>query len=147
MGPTWVLSAPDGPMLAPGTLLSGNTACVNGINHIFCKWITGSASSSQWYPSPHGCVYLNLVMTNVIKVSGLYYPPTECPIVAIVEQMWTCQNEIYPWFMSSRAYFTKNNAMTKDYSGYGLWKWEVTLQCNVVSHCLSPYPEWSMHGY
>ena len=23
MGPTWVLSAPDGPMLAPWTLLSG----------------------------------------------------------------------------------------------------------------------------
>ena len=28
----------------------------------------------------------------------------------------------------------------KDHSGYGLSPWETTLQCNVVSHWLSPYP-------
>ena len=33
---------------------------------------------------------------------------------------------------------------TRDNSGYGLSKWEKTLHCNVVSHWLSPYPEWSL---
>ena len=28
---------------------------------------------------------------------------------------------------------------------YGLSQWETTLQCNVVSHWLSPCPEWSLH--
>ena len=28
---------------------------------------------------------------------------------------------------------------------YGLSEWETTLQCNVVSQRLSPYPEWSLH--
>ena len=38
-----------------------------------------------------------------------------------------------------------------DHSGYGLSKWETTLHCNVVSHWLSPHPEWSIgntqHNY
>ena len=34
-----------------------------------------------------------------------------------------------------------------DHSGYGLSQWETTLQCNVVSHWLSPYPEWSLLLY
>ena len=29
-------------------------------------------------------------------------------------------------------------------SGYVLSPWETTLQCNIVSHWLSPYPEWSL---
>ena len=31
-----------------------------------------------------------------------------------------------------------------DHSGYGLSQWEKTLLCNVVSHWLSPYQEWSL---
>ena len=34
--------------------------------------------------------------------------------------------------------------MTQVHSGYGLSQWEATLQCNVVSHWLSPCPEWSL---
>ena len=30
-------------------------------------------------------------------------------------------------------------------SGYGLSQWQTTLQCNVVSHCLIPYLEWSLN--
>ena len=30
------------------------------------------------------------------------------------------------------------------HSGYGLSQWETTWQCNVVSHWLCPYSEWSM---
>ena len=33
--------------------------------------------------------------------------------------------------------------ITRDHSGYGLSQWETTLQCKVVSHWLSPCPEWS----
>ena len=29
--------------------------------------------------------------------------------------------------------------------GYGHNQWETTLQCNIVSHWLCPYPEWSLH--
>ena len=31
-----------------------------------------------------------------------------------------------------------------DHFGYGLSQWDTTLYCNVVSHWLSPYPEWSL---
>ena len=31
----------------------------------------------------------------------------------------------------------------RDHAGYGLSQWETTLHCNVVSHWLRPYPEWS----
>ena len=31
----------------------------------------------------------------------------------------------------------------KGHSGCGLSQWETTLHCNVISHWLSPYPEWS----
>ena len=31
-----------------------------------------------------------------------------------------------------------------DHCGYGLSQWETMLQCNVGSHWLSPYPEWSL---
>ena len=31
-----------------------------------------------------------------------------------------------------------------DHSGYGCSQWRMTLQCNVVSHWLSPYSEWSL---
>ena len=32
----------------------------------------------------------------------------------------------------------------RGHSGYGLSQWETTLHCNVVSHWLSQYPEWSL---
>ena len=32
----------------------------------------------------------------------------------------------------------------RDHSGYGISQWETTLQCNVVSHWLSPYTKWSL---
>ena len=32
---------------------------------------------------------------------------------------------------------------SRDLTGYGLNQWKTALQCNVVSHWLSPYPEWS----
>ena len=35
-------------------------------------------------------------------------------------------------------------AVFRDHSGYGLSQWEMMLQCNMVSHYLSPYPEWSL---
>ena len=33
----------------------------------------------------------------------------------------------------------------RDHSGYGFSQWGTTLQCNVVSHWLSPYLEWSLY--
>ena len=33
----------------------------------------------------------------------------------------------------------------RDHSGYELSQWEMPLQCNVISHWLNPYPEWSLY--
>ena len=33
----------------------------------------------------------------------------------------------------------------RDHSGFGLSQWKTSLQFNINSHSLSPYPEWSMH--
>ena len=35
----------------------------------------------------------------------------------------------------------------RDHSGYGLRQWEATLNCKVISHWLSPYPEWFLNLY
>ena len=32
----------------------------------------------------------------------------------------------------------------RNHFGYGFNQWPTTLQCNVVSHCLNPCPEWSL---
>ena len=44
-------------------------------------------------------------------------------------------------------YATHLISRRRDHSGYGLSQWETTLQCNDVSHWLSPYPEWSVTAY
>ena len=33
----------------------------------------------------------------------------------------------------------------RDHSGHGRSQWEMTLQCNVASHWVSPYLEWSLY--
>ena len=40
----------------------------------------------------------------------------------------------------------KMSALSRAHCGYALSKWETALHCNVVSHWLSPYPDWSLHG-
>ena len=32
----------------------------------------------------------------------------------------------------------------RDHCGYGLSQWETMLLCNIVTHWLSPYPEWTL---
>ena len=44
----------------------------------------------------------------------------------------------------------KQNTKTRlhsDHSGYGRSQWQMTSHCNVVSHWLSPYPDWSQRAY
>ena len=33
----------------------------------------------------------------------------------------------------------------RDHYGYGLIQWQMTLHCNIISHWLRPYPEWSQN--
>ena len=49
IGPTWALSAPDGPMLAPGTLLSG-TSCTKTTAATLI-WATASCAVSLYMAS------------------------------------------------------------------------------------------------
>ena len=44
---------------------------------------------------------------------------------------------------SLKVFGISSSSMFQYYSGYRLSQWETTLQCNVVSQWLSPYPEWS----
>ena len=37
-----------------------------------------------------------------------------------------------------------NSRVNRNHSWYGLSQWEMTLRSNIVSHWLSPYPEWSL---
>ena len=37
--------------------------------------------------------------------------------------------------------------LIRNHFGYGLSQWETTLHSNVVSHWLTPYPEWSLFVY
>ena len=45
---------------------------------------------------------------------------------------------------SSESITAVSRNLIRDHSGYGLSQWETMLQCNIVSHWLSPYPEWSL---
>ena len=44
----------------------------------------------------------------------------------------------------TRSQWVKYSSTFKDHSGYGRRQWEMVLQCNVLSHWLSPYPKWSL---
>ena len=35
----------------------------------------------------------------------------------------------------------------RDHSWYGLSQWEMKVYCNVISHWLGPYPEWSLECF
>ena len=58
---------------------------------------------------------------------------------------------LYIWYLYLLSNFVNCSTEIKsttldcgDHSGYGLSQWETTLHYNVVSHWLSPYPEWSL---
>ena len=52
-------------------------------------------------------------------------------------QSYSCQN-LHIGLLYAVMCFIRNH------SGYGLSQWERTLQCNVVSHWMSPYTEWHL---
>ena len=51
------------------------------------------------------------------------------------------RTKISEWF-HHRWFYPEFVICITGYSGYGLCQWETTLQCNIVSHWQSPYPEW-----
>ena len=63
MGPTWVLSAPDGPMLAPWTLLSGKSTLPVMATCCTITWIQlaiwqfAPSYSRDYYKLPHRAEY------------------------------------------------------------------------------------------
>ena len=53
----------------------------------------------------------------------------------------------YIWIcLQNGSHFVRVSMYTKwrDNSGYGLSQWEMMLQCNIISHWLSPFPECSL---
>ena len=49
----------------------------------------------------------------------------------------------FAWCYHVRCWYAE--MVSRDHSGYGLSQWETLLQCNIISHWLSPYPKWC-HG-
>ena len=61
--------------------------------------------------------------------------------------------QLYKWFDSNNCSINHGKDGLNTYqfyqlithaTGYGLSQWEMMLQCNIISHWLSPYPEWSL---
>ena len=46
-----------------------------------------------------------------------------------------------PSYIVARSFYSSHDS-PKYHAGYGRSQWEPTLQYNVVSHCMSSYPEW-----
>ena len=75
MGPTWVLSAPDGPMLAPWTLLSGYVYCWHGT-------VMGRGTYKD---------IANSFMSLISSLSLLYY----CHYYRYHSHYWYCNHHNY----------------------------------------------------
>ena len=41
--------------------------------------------------------------------------------------------------------FPHHKHYLRDHPWYGLSQWEMSLHCNIISHWLKPYPEWSLN--
>ena len=90
MGPTWVLSAPDGPHVGPGTLLSGSPRlAISGR----ITW----ANETRW-SFTHGKNWLHLVkinMVGILKVCSMQMFLCVCKYTNYVKkEMWARWNWI-----------------------------------------------------
>ena len=98
--------------------------------------------------------YLNHGDFYTCKTYSYWYGPLDsihtCEVTALYNAhcIWTMHNvsrvHVFrgvKWAITYVISLTNRNK-----SGYGLSKWETTLQCNVVSHWLSPYPKCFLHG-
>ena len=76
------------------------------------------------------------VKCNIIYISGWIFYIIITSVITYVTtyQFPTTSRFLFPWF-------TQLTSISKDHSGYRLRQWETTLYYNVVSHCLSLYPE------
>ena len=89
----------------------------------------------EFYLRPSSC-YLWIQGYVTIHVY-VYVTGVCCILVAFYSNVYY----IYVWKLLA---WNKCVSICRDNSGYGLSQWEMMLQSNVVSHWLSPYPEWSL---
>ena len=61
-----------------------------------------------------------------------------------ISYLWICGEAIKRLHPTGYIKHKSDKIYYSDHSGYGLSQRETTLLCNVVSHWLSPYPEWSL---
>ena len=59
---------------------------------------------------------------------------------------WLVRTDNMYWCLNSaiKIWLTPYVTFTRDHSGYGRSQLEMPLQCNIVSHWLNPYPDWSL---
>ena len=73
----------------------------------------------------------------------------EVPLAGLTNTMLQVADKMLGWdffwpWPGDQVYSRSPGHRSRDHSGYELSQWETTLPCNVVSHWLSPYPEWSL---
>ena len=99
---------------------------------IFFHWLHKSRCSQWWkfYQNENiGIALFSLSVCPSVLINGvntLYATIFHGPDSYLVQSL------IWSWTRS------------RDHSCYGLSQWEMVLHCNVISHWLSPYLEWSL---
>ena len=145
MGPTWVLSAPDGPHVGPMNLATR----IGSTDH----WQTTTKHKKvpimciiirMWYICCWGIIISNTQYNMVCPLlCQSYVSPSSIEVTLLdlgkirLPQATTKQHKTQP----SRCIILV--MYYRDHTVYGLSQWETMLLCNIVSHWLSPYLEWS----
>ena len=80
----------------------------------------------------------------LIVITYSHFPTALLRDVYIYVLIWICRRKIQIEWNEMICFGPLWHRVHRDHSGYGLSQWETTLYCNVVSHWLSPYPEWSL---
>ena len=118
------------------------------------KSFAKTSESGVTLNSPGTCLYVQqLVLVNntemfKVRITGLCAGSHQWRIhcmkgpVKRYDEVYLWHDVIMMLLIPPPHHRTKSKSM--DHSGYGLSQWEKTLQCNIISHWLSPYTEWSL---
>ena len=102
------------------------------------------AGMNQWLPFHD----YSFMASNVRKVgwlnswTGLLFGLTNLSLLGKFANIPTF-DIVGPGYIVARSFYLSNDS-PRDRAGHGHSQWEPTLQCNVVSHWLSSYPEWPL---
>ena len=86
------------------------------------------------------CAFTSLLSSWFKYVTYSFFNYFFCSLGCLSIKWWLCYWIILLWFVVRFCLWI----LYRDHSEQGLSQWETTFYCNVVSHVLSPYSEWSL---